>query len=102
MSAVLLDEKRPTARKPQRCNACLGTIAVGDQYLRQSVADNGTVGTWKAHALCDAAYWIAHREAGLWEDEEVSPEEVQDVIERFFVAISAAPAASGPKEDDHG
>lgn len=98
MSVTLLDEKYVIARKWHRCCACLGVIAVGDRYLRQSVADNGRVGAWQAHALCEKAYWIAHAEAALFPDEEVDPSEVAEVVERFFAAI-AAPCIDRARED---
>lgn len=49
-----VSESRPVARKAHRCNACHGTIAKGDSYLRQFNVDGRDAWTWKAHLLCMA------------------------------------------------
>ena len=47
-----LSHATPRARKPHRCDECETTIEAGTTYIRQTVASDGTVGTYKAHAEC--------------------------------------------------
>lgn len=88
MSVVLLADEWPTARKEHRCGVCLGTIGAGDRYRRQRLVDDDPY-VFKAHALCDAAYWKAQRESGLFDDEFLEWSEVRPLVEQFFAAIAA-------------
>ncbi len=91
MSATVLRESLPTARKPRRCHVCWGLIGTGDTYYRQEVADQGTVGAWAAHLLCNAIF------LRLWEpwwDEYDEPE--QSDVASELVAVFAALVGSVP------
>ena len=94
MCTVLADE-RPTARRRHGCNACGGTIGVGDVYERQRVVDGADIWTWKAHVLCS---YIAHRlnrEAGA-DDCDQPPEwgDVQEVLRGLLGGLLGAPAVA--------
>lgn len=89
MSAILLADDRPTARKQHRCEVCNGTIAIGERYVRQRGIFDGAAYTWKGHALCATAQIKAHRDLDLPHDEGVEPEEALPYIERFFAVLSS-------------
>lgn len=79
MSAVVLAEERPVARKAHVCEACFGIIRAGDRYYSQRYVYDDQIGSWKLHESCLSLYWAMHRDAGLWEDDAVDPEELRDV-----------------------
>lgn len=88
MAVTVLDDVWPVARKEHRCDVCMGVIAAGDRYRRQRNVDDD-VYTFKAHALCDAAYWVAYKEAGCWDDEGPDwSDYIKPAIERFFKAVT--------------
>lgn len=90
---LVLDETRPVARKTHFCDVCLGTIGVGDQYLRQrNVGDDGPY-VFKAHRLCWAISLRVNRENGGWEDDWPEPLEVRAEIAAIFEALAL------PRED---
>lgn len=66
-----------TARKQHGCDVCGGIIGVGDRYHRQRSIYDGEPQTFKAHGLCDVAYWRAHRDLDLYDDE--SPDWTEDI-----------------------
>lgn len=84
MTATLLAERTPVARKTHRCADCEGLILPGTRYRQQQVAYDGTVSTYREHEACHGVYWALHREAGLWEDEHVDPESVREVYDVLF------------------
>lgn len=100
MSGFVLDEVRPTAIKTHLCECCLGTIGVGDQYLRQrNVGDDGPY-VFKAHALCWSLSIYIAREEGYWDGEWSEPDEVREALARWFGAVAdpwskASPNARG-------
>lgn len=49
----LLEKTTPTARKDHRCDFCGGVIQKGEKYERQSIANDGSVYTWKSHKVCN-------------------------------------------------
>ena len=89
MSGFCLDRQRPVARKAHHCDVCFGTIATGDTYTRErNIGDDGAY-TFKAHTLCDAAYWKAHSDLGLYSDEEPDwTEDVRPIVEGVFKALA--------------
>lgn len=98
---TVLENATPVARKQHLCDVCLGVIGEGDRYHRQrGIWDEGPY-THKAHALCNAAYWLAMRDLGYdarWE-EYAEWSEVRPYVERFFAVVSGSvdfgrPAAS--------
>lgn len=89
MSVLVLDETHPTARKTHFCGVCLGTIGVGDTYMRQrNVGDDGPY-VFKAHRLCWGLSLAIAREAEMWTDEGEWPEpdEVREAIAAWFAAV---------------
>ena len=69
-----------------------GVIAAGDRYNCQRNVYDGRCYTFKAHGLCDAAYWIAHREAGLCEDDWCDwSDSVEPLVLSFFAALAPFP-----------
>jgi ABC-type dipeptide/oligopeptide/nickel transport system ATPase component len=89
MSVTVLGDERPTARKTHRCDVCRGVIAPGDTYTRQRNVADGECYTFKAHALCDAAYWKAHRDCGLWDDDMPDwGDSVAPLVLAFFAALA--------------
>lgn len=86
--SALLAEVRPTARRAHQCDDCHGAIVPGATYVRQTVASDGSLYTWKEHPMCHDIYWALHREGGLCEDDVVSVEEVQAVIAMLFVFMA--------------
>lgn len=95
MSALVLDDQRHVARKDHRCDVCLGVIAAGDRYHRQrNIGDDGPY-TFKAHLLCDTAYWLATKQLGLrsdWDEYPDVSDEVLPLVQRFFVNLCALPS----------
>lgn len=59
MSATLLTETRgrKAAHGRHRCGYCHRSIARGELYLDQRIADDRTVYTFRGHLACDSAYW---------------------------------------------
>jgi hypothetical protein len=94
VSVTVLADERPVARKHHSCNACGGTIAPGDRYRRQRNKGDD-IYVWRCHALCDAAYWIAHEEAECCEDEGPDWFEVRSVVLRFFEALTSQHPTGG-------
>lgn len=88
--SVLIADEWFVARKAHVCCVCLGDIAPGDRYHRQRSVEGGDAYVWKEHALCGAAYLVAHREADLLPDEGCEYEDVQPVLLRFFTALSGS------------
>jgi hypothetical protein len=87
--ATLIENAWPVARTTHRCDVCSGFIGAGERYNRQRFVWDGEPGTYKAHALCDAAYWIAWRELELFDDE--SPDfdaDVRPLLEAFFMSLT--------------
>ena len=88
---LVLDDVWYTAHKNHQCDVCLGTIATGDRYHRQRLIWEGDPGVFKAHALCDAAYWRAWKNLDLFEDECPDfADEVKPLLLRFFALMSVA------------
>lgn len=76
MSITVLAEERPIARKEHRCGGCGSTIGVGDRYLRQRNAYDGSVYTSKSHALCAEIGWRIARDYGLGDDEPIDTDSI--------------------------
>lgn len=88
---TLLEDVWHVARKDHQCNVCWGTIGEGDRYLRQRSIYDGEPQTFKAHALCDAAYWQAHRTLGLYGDDAPDwQEEIRPLVEGFLAHLGSA------------
>jgi len=90
-----LSETRPKARKRHGCNVCLGVIAKGDTYVRQSNVDGGDLWTWKAHGLCNAAFGMAWDPS--WHTYDDNPDwgdEIRPLVERFFANLAGVPEGS--------
>lgn len=90
MASLLASHQRRAAHSFHRCGCCGGRIPRGDQYLDQRVADNGTVWTFRTHAVCDRVYWRLHREFGMHEDDIVSAEEIRATIRHIFEWMAGA------------
>ena len=84
MSATLLAEDRPVARKTHRCGNCEGLILPGTRYRSQRVAGDGTVRVHREHEACHALYWRLHGEWGLDPDDWVDPDSVRDAYYALF------------------
>ena len=89
MSATVLAESKPVARKRHQCAGCEGTIEPGTRYYLQRNVYDGHLYLWKMHDSCVALYWAIHREAGLSEDDIVDPEEIREVIAGLFRRMAA-------------
>lgn len=85
MAVLVLDDKWLTARKEHRCDVCQGVIGTGDRYRRQRNKYDD-IYTFKAHALCDAAYWIRYRETGAWEEDQMdwTEDDIGGLVLGFF------------------
>lgn len=57
MTATLIAQSRPVARKAHGCGYCLGRIEPGTTYLRQVLSDLGQAYTFKAHEVCHFVAW---------------------------------------------
>lgn len=65
-TTTLASTYRRAAHGLHRCNACGGAIPRGDRYLDVRVAGEGTVWTWREHALCAALHdWFGPRDDDL-------------------------------------
>ena len=106
MSATLLADEWPVARKEHTCHACFGTIGKGDTYRRQRLVWDGQPGVYKAHRLCDGLYWKMHREAGLWDDEGVDEGELRAELALIFAGLTdllaLQPSAASTQEVERG
>ena len=60
---TVLNETYRRARKPHKCGLCGEEILVGESHFCQSVAEDGTVWTFRAHRECDEKF---RSEPGLW------------------------------------
>ena len=49
---TILKDTTPIARKEHRCEFCYGTIAVGQQYRRQTNIVDGEIGDFICHTEC--------------------------------------------------
>lgn len=49
---TILKDTTPVARKEHRCEFCYGTIAVGQQYRRQTNIVDGEIGDFICHTEC--------------------------------------------------
>jgi hypothetical protein len=54
MSAVLLSDAKPKARKAHKCGLCYRQIEQGETYRRQTVRGDYGIETWTICAHCDA------------------------------------------------
>lgn len=57
MTVTLLEELKPVARKKHRCDLCHRGVEVGERYLNQRLAGDGSVWRFKCHLDCNCAYW---------------------------------------------
>ncbi len=97
---VLLADDWHIARKAHQCDVCFGTIAEGDRYRRQRMIYDGDPGVFKAHALCDAVYWVAWRELELFDDEQPDfHDDIKPRLLRFFALVSGGDSIDS---DDDG
>lgn len=85
---LVLGDTWPVALKPHTCDICCGVIAPGDRYHRQRNIWEGEPCVFKAHGLCDAAYWIKFREQDLYYDETVEFDEIRPLLLRFFALLT--------------
>ena len=53
MSATLLHEARPKARKSHRCSLCTGLIKPGETYQRDTLVFDGRVYDWLTCPRCE-------------------------------------------------
>lgn len=83
---TVLETAWHTARKSHVCGVCCGTIGAGDRYLRQRSIYDGEPQTFKAHSLCEAAYWKAYSDLGLYDNE--SPDWTEDIRPLVFGALA--------------
>lgn len=84
----LIGETRPRARKRQGCNACGGSIMVGDVYVRQRCVDEGDMWTWKAHVLCAEATNLIWAENSYDDVSEISRDKIRERVGSFFDAVT--------------
>lgn len=54
---VLSEHRRKAAHGRHVCGYCYKRIGVGERYLDQRCAGDGTAWTWRAHTDCHSAYW---------------------------------------------
>lgn len=88
--ATELSSTTPTANKVHRCVYCNGWIAPGQTYHRWTWADQGTVGTCKAHPFCADLDWWRRREG--WTDDELPyPEDFRsEYLAEAVIALCGA------------
>jgi hypothetical protein len=71
MSATVLDDATPTARKQHFCDQCLRAIEPGETYRRQRVITDDGPDVWKTCAHCQAVYghiWAHDPDARYYDD----------------------------------
>ena len=74
MSALLLDERTPSARREYRCEWCVDPIAKGERHHVQIVTEDGTAWSFRTHTECAALIQTLWREGRGDEEFGVCPD----------------------------
>lgn len=73
----ILTDKIVTAKKAHKCFYCGFEISKGEKYNYKTIADNGSVDTFKTHVECEQLCY----ELDLYQSEDgVSPDDFKDAV----------------------